>query len=101
MVHGEAEVLCSAKVSSKVPAAPWDPTTVVTRSRAAQTDPAGTDEEVVEADVEELAVEAVAPEVGVVVWGDEQAASPSAAAATTVTAALHRTGRRGGEGLRS
>jgi hypothetical protein len=53
------EMLWRPKVISNVPAAPWDPTTLAARARAAQAKPAGT---VV---VEELVVE----ELGVLPGG--------------------------------
>src|ERR1700692_2927568 len=87
MGHDRVEVFFRAKVSSNVPAAPWEPTTVTTRSRAAQATPAGIDDVVV-ADVEVLPVDAVAPVVVVVPdWGDEHAASPTAPSAIATTMA--------------
>ena len=82
-----------------MPAAPSDPTIVVTRSRAAHADPAGADDVVVE-DVDPLpvdpaAVDVEAPVVEVVVDGDEQAATPTTpiAAATTMPGRTHRRDR--------
>jgi hypothetical protein len=63
MGHEVDALLRSPKVSSKVPAAPWDPTTLVTRSRAVQTSPTGIDVVVEEGEVDELPVEGVAPPV--------------------------------------
>ena len=79
MGHDVVEVLRRAKVSSNVPAAPCDPTTVVTRSRAAQASPAGTDVVVLD-ELDVLPVEAVAPVVGVEPPPpfDEQADIPTA-----------------------
>jgi len=95
MGHDVVEVLCRAKVSSNVPAAPWDPTTVVTRSRAAQASPAGT-EVVVPDEVDELPVDAVAPVLDVVLPPPfaEQAEIPTAPSA----AARTRPGRDQGRG---
>ena len=48
----------------RVPAAPWDPTTLVTRARAAQASPAGTDDVEVD-DVDELPADVEDPVTGV------------------------------------
>ena len=72
-------------MSSKVPAAPWDPTTLVTRSRAAHASPAGTEDVVVD-ELELLPVEGVAAVLGVVALGDEHAAMVTAATAVTAPA---------------
>jgi len=93
-------VLRSANVSSKVPAAPWDPTTVVTRSRAAQASP-GRIEDVVVDELDELPVEDVDAVVGVGGPGDEHAARATAATAPETTLPVHRRGRCRVEVLRS
>jgi hypothetical protein len=110
MGHDSVEVLCSETVSSKVPAAPSDPTTLAVRSRAAQAAPAGTDVVVVE-DVDVFRGDAVVAVVAVPALGDEHAARPTTAnaAAATVTgrvrrvgpAAIHRRDRCGVEVVRS
>jgi hypothetical protein len=110
MGHDRVEVLCNAKVSSNVPAAPWDPTTLAARSRAAQAAPAGTDEVVVD-EVDVLPGDAVVAVVGVPAFGDEHAArptTPNAAVATmsgrtrrVAPAVIHRRTRCRAEVLRS
>lgn len=101
-------------MSSKVPAAPWDPTTFVTRSPAAHASPAGTEDVVVD-ELELLPVEGVAAVLGVVALGDEHAARVTAATAVTAPAMtmperdrhgappgiVHRRDRCGVEVLRS
>ena len=72
-------------MSSKVPAAPWDPTTLVTSSRAAHASPTGTEDVVVD-ELELLPVEGVAAVLGVVALGDEHAARVTAATAVTTPA---------------
>jgi hypothetical protein len=104
MGHEAVEVLRRPKVSSKVPAAPWDPTTLTTTSRAAHAIPAGTDEVVV-GELDELPVEGVPWVVGVVLRGDEHAANPSAPIATATSQARralpHRPDRRRADVVRS
>jgi hypothetical protein len=95
MGHGEVEALRRAKVSSKVPAAPWDPTTLIVRSRAAHAVPAPTDDVVVEAIdvVEALPVDVVPPVVCVELLPlDEHAAKPKAPS-TAASAMPGRDGR--------
>ena len=103
-------MLCSEKVSSKVPAAPSDPTTLAVRSRAAQAAPAGTDDVVVE-DVDVLRGDAVVAVVAVPALGDEHAPRPTTANAAAATmagwvrrvgpAAIHRRDRCGVDVVRS
>jgi hypothetical protein len=96
MGHEVAEVLWSANESSNVPAAPCEPTTWVTRSRAAQATPVGTVVVVVET-VDELPADVVTPVVVVELDGEEQATRPMQLATASATAPDTTVGRGRGE----
>ncbi len=98
--HGELEESRSAKVSSLVPAAPWDPTRLITRSRAAHAVPAAADDVVVEAiDVlDELPVDVVAPVVAVELFPLDEHAERAKAPSTAATTAAGRDKRDGRDG---
>ena len=79
-------------MTSKVPAAPWDPATVATRSLAEHVSPAGTLVEEVE-DVDEGPVVGPPAVVGAELDGDEHAESPTALDTATTTTPHRRQGR--------